>query len=63
MSHQWYESHNSVHHSLMDYSSLICTDLNYGIMIRDLCYCRDSCDPHVLTATEIVQLIEYLCTI
>ena len=63
MSHQWYESYNSVHHSIMDYISRNCTDRNYGIMIRDLCHYRDSCDPHVLTATEIVQLIEYLCTI
>ena len=53
MSHQWYES----------YISRNCTDHNYGIMIRDLIHYRDSCDPHVLTATEIVQLIEYLCTI
>ena len=63
MSHQWYESYNSVHHSIMDYISRNCTDHNYGIMIRDLIHYRDSCDPHVLTATEIVQLIEYLCTI
>ena len=63
MSHQWYESYNSVHHSIMDYISRNCTDHNYGIMIRDLCHYRDSWDPHVLTATEIVQLIEYLCTI
>ena len=47
----------------MDYISRNCTDHNYGIMNRDLCHYRDSCDPHVLTATEIVQLIEYLCTI
>ena len=47
----------------MDYISLNCTDHNYGIMIRDRCYYRDSCDPHVLTSTEIVQLIEYVCTI
>ena len=63
MSHQWYESYNSVHHSIMNYISLNCIDHNYGIMIRDLCHYRDSCDPHVLTVTEIVQLIEYLCTI
>ena len=63
MSHQWYESYNSVHHSIMAYISPNCTDHNYGIMIRDLCHYRDSCEPHVLTATEIVQLIEYLCTI
>ena len=47
----------------MDYISLNCTDYNYGIFIRDLCHYRDSCDPHILIATEIVQLIEYLCTI
>ena len=58
-----YESYNSVHHSIMDYISRNCTDHNYGIMIRDLIHYRDSCDPHVLTAIEIVQLIEYLCTI
>ena len=60
MSHQWYESYNYVHHSIMDYISLNCTDHNYGIMIRDLWHYRDSCDPHVVTATEIVQLNEYL---
>ena len=63
MSHQWYESYNSVHHSIMDYISQHFTDHNYGIMIRDLCHYRDSCDPHVITPTAIVQLIEYLCTI
>ena len=47
----------------MDYISQNCTDHNYGIMIRDLCFYRDSCDPHVLTATDIVTLIKYLCTI
>ena len=60
---QWYESYNYVHHSIMDKISLNCTDHNYGLLIRDLCHYRDSCDPHGLTATEIVQLIEYLCTI
>ena len=44
MSHQWYQSYNSVHHSIMDYISLNCTDH------------RDSCDPHV-TATEIYLCI------
>ena len=47
----------------MDYISRNCTDHNYGIMIRDLIHYRDSCDPHVLTATEIVQLIEYCLVI
>ena len=65
MSHQCYESYNSVHNSLMDYITLNCTDHNYGIIIRDLCHHRDSCDPlqHILTATGIVQRIEYLCII
>ena len=58
--YQWYESYNSVHHSIMDYISQNCTDHNYGFMIRDLCFYRDSCDPHVLTATDIVTPIEYL---
>ena len=35
--YQWYESYNSVHHSIMDYISQNCTDHNYGIMMRDLC--------------------------
>ena len=43
----------------MDYISLKYTAHNYGINIRDLCYYRDSCDPHVPPATEI----GYLCTI
>ena len=50
--HQWYESYNSVHHSIMDYISRNCTGHNYSIIIRDLCY-RDSCDIH-----ELVQLTE-----
>ena len=59
--HQWYESYSWVHYSIMDYISQNCTDHNYGIMIRDLCFDRDSCD--IPTATNIVKLIEYLCTI
>ena len=51
MSHQWYESYNSGHHSIMDYIPLNCTDHKYGIMIRDLCYYKDSCDPH-FTCTD-----------
>ena len=35
----------------------------YAYIVRDLCYFRDYADPFVLTSTEIVQLIEYLCTI
>ena len=30
-----------------------CTDYNYGIMIRDLCFNKDSCDPHVLTIMNL----------
>ena len=32
-------------------------------IVRDLCYFRYYADPFVLTSTEIVQIIEYLCTI
>ena len=35
----------------------------YVYIVRELCYFRDYADPCVLTNTEIVQLIEYLCTI
>ena len=35
----------------------------YAYIVRDLYYFRDYADPFVLTSTEIVQLIEYLCTI
>ena len=38
LSHRWYESYNSVHHSIMDYISQNCTDHNYSIMIRDVCF-------------------------
>ena len=34
----------------------------YVYIVRDLCCFRDYVDPFVLTSTEIVQLIEYLCT-
>ena len=45
----------------MDYISLNCTDHNYG---RETYVIAESRDPHALTtATEIVHLIEYLCTI
>ena len=35
----------------------------YAYIVRYLCYFRDYANPFVLTSTEIVQLIEYLCTI
>ena len=35
----------------------------YAYIVRDLCYFRDYADLFVLTSTEIIQLIEYLCTI
>ena len=35
----------------------------YAYTVRYLCYFRDWADPFVLISTEIVQLIEYLCTI
>ena len=35
----------------------------YTYIVKYLCYFRDYADPFVLTSTEIVQLIEYLCTI
>ena len=63
MSHQWYESYNSVHHSILDYISLNCTDHNYGIMIRDLCHYRDSCDPHVPRPTRTTQTWSQVCQV
>ena len=40
MSHQWYESYNSIHHSIMDYISLnvLITIIYSYIMIRHLCH-------------------------
>ena len=35
----------------------------YAYIVRGLLYFRDYADPFVLTSTEIVQLIEYVCTI
>ena len=35
----------------------------YAYIVRDLFYFRDYADPFVLTRTEIVQQIEYLCPI
>ena len=35
----------------------------YAYIVRNLSYFRDYVDQFVLTSTEIVQLIEYLCTI
>ena len=57
------QSSLDISYLFIKYFSQNCTDHNYGFMIRDLCFYRDSCDPHVLTATDIVTLIEYLCTI
>ena len=35
--HHWYESYNTVHHSILDYISQSCSNHNYVIMIRELC--------------------------
>ena len=35
----------------------------YTYIVRDFCYFRDYAEIFVLTSTEIVQIIEYLCTI
>ena len=35
----------------------------YAYIVRDLCYFKDYADHFVLTSTEIVLPIEYLCTI
>ena len=35
----------------------------YVYIVRDLCYFRHYTDPFILTSTEIVQLIENVCTI
>ena len=41
-----------------------CVDCpQYAYIARDVCYFGDYADPFVLTSTEIVQLIEYVCTI
>ena len=40
-----------------------CDCPQYVYIVRDLCYFRDYADSFVLTCTEIVKLIEYLCTI
>ena len=63
MSHQWYESYNFVHHLIMDYISLNCTDHNYGIMISDLCHYRGSLTIWMLTVNVYIIVIYDVITV
>ena len=60
--YQWYESYNcsSFHNGNIFHRIALITIMVYD---QRFMFYRDSCDPHVLTATHIVTLIEYLCTI
>ena len=60
---QWFDSYNIVNHCIKNYIALHVNYPQDAYVIRDLCFYRDYGDPFVLTSTDIVQLIEYLCTI
>ena len=59
----WFGSYNAINGCINHFISQFVDFLQYAYIVRDLCYFRDYADPFVLTSTEIVQLIEYLCTI
>ena len=54
-------------HITLFHNGLYLTELHLSQLwyydLRFMFFYRDACDPHVLTATDMVTLIEYLCTI
>ena len=59
----WLGSYNAINGRIHNFITQYVDCPQYAYIIRDLCYFRDYVDPFVLTSTEIVQLIEYVCTI
>ena len=59
----WFGSYNAINGCNNNFITQYVDCPQYAYIERDLCYFRDYADPFVLTSTEIVQLIEYLCTI
>ena len=60
---QWFGSYNAINGCINHFITQFVDCPQYAYIVRDLCYFRDYADPFVLTNTEIVQLIEYICTI
>ena len=60
---EWFGSIKTLHQLIDRYVLLKIPEPHFASIIRELCFCRDSTDPFVLTSREAVQLIEYLCTI
>ena len=61
--HQWFDSFCKVKYHIDRYVILHVNHPQNAFIIKELCLLRDTNGPFVLTFTEIVQLIEYLCTI
>ena len=59
----WFGSYNAINGCINKLFTHYVDCPQYAYIVRDLCYFRDYADPFVLTSTEMVQLIEYLCTI
>ena len=59
----WFGSYTAINGCINHFITQYFDCPQYTYIVRDLCYFRYYTDPFVLTSTEIVQLIEYLCTI
>ena len=59
----WFGSYYAINGCIKHFITQFVNCPHYAYIVRDFCYFRDYADPFVLTSTEIVQLIEYLCTI
>ena len=59
----WYEPFSAIDHCIKHYIACKVNHLQDAFFIRDLCLARDSGELSILSSTEMVQLIEYLCTI
>ena len=59
----WFGSYNAINGCINNVITHYVDCPQNAYIVRELCYFRDYADPFVLTSTEIVQLIEHLCTI
>ena len=59
----WFVSYNAINGCINHFITQFVDCPQHAYIVRELCYFRDYADPFLLTSTEIVQLIEYICTI
>ena len=59
----WFGSYNAINGCINQFITQFVDCPQYAYTVKELCYFRDYVDPFVLISTEIVQLIEYVCTI